>query len=444
MLNELAKFVSHNPIFMGGAGIGLLGGLMAWARNVPASIGNLIFRELTSSVFVSNEDSAYNWFKRWLEEHPYSKKSRNIIATVGWSERNDLALARSELKFTPAFGGHVFFYKHHLIWLRREREKNSQDRNTGQRQSYETIIVRVLGRNKQILLDLCTDIEALGTKDREDGFIDLYVNRYGHWNYVRKTKARGLESVILDDDKGEKVVADVKTFLNDAKWYADKGIPHRRGYLFYGIPGSGKSSLAIAVAGELNMDIYILSLAEKNLTDADLLGLMQTVKRRSVLLFEDVDAIFNEKRKKKGDDGESGVTFSGMLNAIDGVASKEGVVLFMSTNHIERLDPALIRPGRADVKIEFFKASHSQIERLFSRFYENVGPAATMFADMIGTRNITMAEAQEYLLRYRNDYKLALENVSELVPQNTHACGSVMPVVSPHLPCASAGCEIPQ
>lgn len=441
MLSSLIQFASHNPIFVGGAGVGLLGGLMAWARNVPSSIGNLVFRELTSSVFVSNEDAAYNWFKRWLEEHPYSQKSRNIIATVGWSERNDLALARSELKFTPAFGGHVFFYKRNLVWLRRDREKNSQDRATGQRQSYETIIVRVLGRNKQILLDLCADIEQLGSKDREDGFIDLYVNRYGHWNYVRKTKARGLESVILDDDKGEMVVKDVKTFLNDAKWYADKGIPHRRGYLFYGIPGSGKSSLAIAVAGELNMDIYILSLAEKNLTDADLLGLMQTVKRRSVLLFEDVDAIFNEKRaKKKGEDGDSGVTFSGLLNAIDGVASKEGVVLFMSTNHIDRLDPALIRPGRADVKVEFFKASHSQVERLFERFYPHTGPTATVFADAVGTRNVTMAEVQEYLLRYRNDYKLALENVNELVPQTTKNAGSAVPVVSPHLPCASSGC----
>jgi len=79
---------------------------------------------------------------------------------------------------------------------------------------------------------------------------------------------------------------------------------------------------------------------------------------------EDVDAIFIERSKKE----ESGVTFSGLLNAIDGIGAQEGRLLFMTTNHIDRLDPALIRPGRCDIKIELKKATRGMISRMFDRF----------------------------------------------------------------------------
>ena len=164
------------------------------------------------------------------------------------------------------------------------------------------------------------------------------------------------------------------------------GIPYRRGYLLYGPPGSGKSSFIQSLAGSLNYDICLFNLSERGLTDDKLNYLMSNVPERSILLMEDVDAAFN-KRVQTSEDGydnfhglneiissrfiryQSAVTFSGFLNALDGVASGEERIIFLTTNHLERLDPALIRPGRVDLAMLIDDATPEQARRLFTQFY---------------------------------------------------------------------------
>jgi chaperone BCS1 len=149
------------------------------------------------------------------------------------------------------------------------------------------------------------------------------------------------------------------------QWYADRGIPFRRGYLLYGVPGSGKSSLIHALAGELMLDIYVVSLSSSWINDSTLTTLMGRVPSRCIVLLEDLDAAFTrsvsrakdkekDKDKKKSDsksDNEdestsssssrsrrsrnkenlsdvNTLTLSGLLNALDGVAAAEGRILF--------------------------------------------------------------------------------------------------------------------
>jgi chaperone BCS1 len=145
-------------------------------------------------------------------------------------------------------------------------------------------------------------------------------------------------------------------------FYANHGIPYRRGYLFHGPPGVGKTSFALALASKFNLDVYNLSLLDNDLTDSDLISLLNQLPGRSLLLLEDIDtAGLNRKGKSTagarrggapyggglqrsqvprdpedynvGDDEDAGsnsrVTLSGLLNAIDGVAAPEGHVLIM-------------------------------------------------------------------------------------------------------------------
>lgn len=167
------------------------------------------------------------------------------------------------------------------------------------------------------------------------------------------------------------------------------GIPYRRGYLLHGPPGSGKSSFIQALAGTLGYDICLLNLSERGLADDKLIHLLSNTPERSFVLIEDIDAAFN-KRVQTSEDGyvenllcilvinvfytiafryQSSVTFSGFLNALDGVASGEERIIFMTTNHPERLDPALIRPGRVDLSLKIDDASPAQAKHLFLRFY---------------------------------------------------------------------------
>lgn len=139
--------------------------------------------------------------------------------------------------------------------------------------------------------------------------------------------------------------------------------------MLHGPPGSGKTSFIQALAGSIGYNICLMNLAERGLTDDKLNHLLGLVPDRSIILLEDVDSAFN-RRIQTSEDGYAGaVTFSGLLNALDGVASSEERIIFMTTNHAERLDPALIRPGRVDMKEMLDDAAGEQACRLYTKFY---------------------------------------------------------------------------
>ena len=107
------------------------------------------------------------------------------------------------------------------------------------------------------------------------------------------------------------------------------------------------------------------------MTDDRLNYLLTVIPRRTFVLLEDADAAFSRRRVQTDADGYRGanVTFSGLLNALDGVASAEERILFLTTNHAELLDEALVRPGRVDMTVRLGEASRWQTERLWDRFY---------------------------------------------------------------------------
>ena len=155
----------------------------------------------------------------------------------------------------------------------------------------------------------------------------------------------------------------------------DRGIPYRRGYLLHGPPGGGKTSFITALAGELGYDICVLNLGEAGLTDDRLAHGLSNLPPRSIALLEDIDAAFTQREASDHSQSRSYVTFSGLLNALDGVSAGEERVTFMTTNHLTRLDPALVRPGRADVLQEIGDATSSQQVRSCHRLV--VSPTAT-------------------------------------------------------------------
>jgi chaperone BCS1 len=146
----------------------------------------------------------------------------------------------------------------------------------------------------------------------------------------------------------------------------------------HGPPGSGKSSFIQALAGSLEYNICVMSLSERGLTDDKLNHLLANVPERSLILLEDIDAAFTGRTPTADQGFRSNVTFSGLLNALDGVASSSSQrTIFMTTNHIDRLDPALIRPGRVDVQQLLDDATPYQARELFRRFYADSYPSSS-------------------------------------------------------------------
>jgi mitochondrial chaperone BCS1 len=250
-----------------------------------------------------------------------------------------------------------------------------------------------------VALSLLEEARELSLSSREEKQVDIYCAAYDYWPRTDTRRPRPLSTVFLPDGVAEAITEDVKAFMRSRMWYTERGIPYRRGYLFHGIPGSGKTSFILALAGALKLDVYILNLPGIH-TDTSLPQLLSRVPPHSIVLIEDVDATFAGREKTQGD---SGLTFAGFLNALDGAASPEGWLVFMTTNHKGALDPALIRPGRADVHIEFDYATPEQAERIFRTWFPEADTELVRrFGEAMLARDMTMAELQQHLLLHKD------------------------------------------
>jgi chaperone BCS1 len=200
----------------------------------------------------------------------------------------------------------------------------------------------------------------------------------------------------------------VSRFRESRQRYRDLGVPYHRGYLFYGPPGTGKTSIVPALAGKFGMSIYVVNLGQ--FTDRSLASGMNEVEQNSVILFEDIDCMKSggarsrteedrETQQKTGAQKEdrNGVTLSGLLNVLDGFSAPDNVLFVMTSNQIEALDPALLRPGRIDYRLCLGKATASQKVELYRRFFPDGSVLeAQMFVE--STPAETMAEFQGLLL----------------------------------------------
>ncbi|KAH8044548.1 hypothetical protein JL720_17036 [Aureococcus anophagefferens] len=187
---------------------------------------------------------------------------------------------------------------------------------------------------------------ALAAKD-EDATI-LYTCWGTEWRPFGRPRAkRRLESVVLKAGVAESIVGDVEDWGTNAEWYRSRGVPYRRGYLLHGPPGGGKTSFILSPRAA-RLGVCLLALSDEGLSDDRLALALSAVPPRCVVLLEDVDAAFvsrDDATRRPGAAGPS-LTLSGLLNALDGAAASEGRVVFMTTNYVDRLDPALLRPGR--------------------------------------------------------------------------------------------------
>ncbi|XP_055356102.1 mitochondrial chaperone BCS1-like [Paramacrobiotus metropolitanus] len=417
---DLLGSLKDNPYF--GAGFGLVGvgaGLAVLRKGMQ--LGTVMFkRHYTVTLEVPSRDRSYQWLLQWITARA-ARNTQHISVETTYSQEESGGKVLTKFDFLPGPGVHIFRYKNNWIRVERNREQQAMDFSIGA--PMETVTLTSLGRDRQIYLDMLEEARKLAL-EKTEGKTVIYTAMGSEWRpFGYPRRRRPLDSVILDKGVGERILKDVTEFINYPAWYIDRGIPYRRGYLLYGPPGCGKSSFITALAGQLEYSICILNLSERGLTDDRLNHLLNVAPQNSIILLEDVDAAFVNREESHqvgvAYDGLNRVTFSGLLNTIDGVASAEARILFMTTNHINRLDPALIRPGRVDMKEYIGHVSEYQLRRLFHRFYpQESAKRAEAFAQLVLSLGvpISAAQIQGFFLMFKNNAEELFRNVQFLLP----------------------------
>lgn len=412
------EIVLNNPYFAAGGGLMLLGTALALARQGAVKGSGLIYRQLLVDLEIPSKDKSYLWFLEWMAQHK-QRSSRHLSVETNYIQHDNGAVT-TKFSLVPGPGKHLIRYKGAFMLVNRERSGRLIDMTSGT--PFETVTLTTLYRDQKLFGDLLAEAKRLALKARE-GKTVIFTSWGPDWRpFGQPRTKRLLGSVILDDGLAEGIVKDVRDFLNSGAWYHKRGIPYRRGYLLYGPPGSGKTSFIQALAGELDYNICILNLSENNLTDDRLNHLMNHIPDRSILLLEDIDAAFNKRDQTEEKGYTNGVTFSGLLNALDGVASAEECITFMTTNHPEKLDPALLRPGRVDYKALIGNATENQVKRMFLRFYENEAELCEEFLAKyrkLNVQNVSTAQLQGLFVYNKSDPRGAINMVETLQNPNT-------------------------
>jgi chaperone BCS1 len=388
----------QNSLASGGLLLMIVGGLSVYLRAVPETLWYWLVGQTTMMVTVKDDDAAFVWVKEWFLEQKFLKRVRRVDL--------DTTMRRVRIALIPAPGSHWFWYGGRPFVVYFYRTENSHERAA---RRVESLTFRTVGRKQLFLRHFVDDVVACHI--RRMGLQSFLYTYNDGWDYIESYTPRLPNSVILQPGEKEHLMQDIENFRKSKRRYADLGVPYHRGYLLYGPPGTGKTSLVSALAAHFGLSIYSINLAD--FSDRSLMNAVNQVSPNSILLFEDIDCMKSSQarvsatdmnddaqpRNEKENVGDkNGVTLSGLLNVLDGFYAPTNVLFMMTTNRIETLDEALLRPGRIDYKLYLGKATVRQKIDLYRRFFPQASEfEAEAFVEMHGSVE-TMAEFQGLLL----------------------------------------------
>ncbi|KAI2614794.1 P-loop containing nucleoside triphosphate hydrolase protein [Hypoxylon fragiforme] len=470
-------------------------GLISRSRAWPYKWAQELF---TVSISVPMNDELYQQVLDWmttnvLERRPnrpltaQTKPSRKF--TVGGGDRDgghdhDHDLQQIKNKFAIDYlsaSGPVWFMhnwrpfaietpttKDDSFYSRRARSRWGDSSDCAR----DVLAITTLGRSQAPIKRLLETCRAASERHAQPtvtirGFDRVNYHSYSHyassaWEIKAHKVVRQLDSIHLDAGVKRGLVADIEQYLDPRtrRYYNARDIPYRRGYLLHGPPGTGKTSLSLALASRFGLDLYIVDLAA--IPNDDVLDfLFRELPSPALVLMEDIDAVGLRKRaESKSRSSSSGdrtsakkscaCTLAGVLNALDGVASSEGRVLLITTNKPEKLDEALLRPGRVDRKIYLGHINQRGAADMFRRMFEETpgegererdgegesqdvesgrekggrGKGGTdlvalglQFSAQIPEETFTPAQIQEYLIQHQGSATEAVEQATGWVAE---------------------------
>jgi hypothetical protein len=238
----------------------------------------------------------------------------------------------------------------------------------------------------------------------------VYTIMQGRWRIMSSVNNNSWLNVFISTKNKETLMNRLTSFVNDEKERAvENGMTYKMNILLYGVPGSGKTTIVKTLSKVLKKRLYLFSFSAE-MTDSMFVELFSRVRNNSIVAFEDIDAFFNFRDKTSSN---RQVNFSTFLNQLDGVQNAtRGIITVLTANYVDRLDPALLRPGRMDLIMHFDYPGEEEIAQAF-KFYTKNEHDFPKFYRLIRNLKIPMSGITGYLYRHSTDYFEAIQELLE-------------------------------
>ena len=403
--------LSTNQFFSAAAFASVLTAILMSLKGVPKSIWERITRITTYTATIYQTDDLYYYLTDWFND-THKSKVRNVeylsrssedgeYPPIGDSEEENVDKGIREVPVDD------YFYKWvgwRLVKISYGKEKleNASSLKSVYLKNYTFKGIFASKAIRGLMDQVYQEYKSKGK------FAMVYQSEHNYFRRITKVGGKKITEVILNPEVKEKILSDIEIWKKSKPDYVRRGIPYRRGHCYHGPPGTGKTTIVKAVAKEFGFNVYSIDL--KKTEDDHLIHLLRDIEPGSILLFEDIDSTFDGRKSLN----KTGVTFSGFLNALDGIVEMDGVLVIITTNHIEKMDPALLRAGRMDLKVEIGYSSEKEISNYLSSFYEKD-------IEIFTKGLLPMVEVQNACLENKMNSEEAVQSIENLLKKNVYS-----------------------
>lgn len=363
-----------------GAGVlsaAIITSLMVYARNVPVVIWKFVKSRMLVQIYITkdspNSDETQNYlaFLKWFDKSYWAKFDRN----------RQLQMLNGEPTYGPGIGFHWFFYKRRFVWFTIESLQSM-----GVEYEKERVSITTFGRNTKIIEEIFSEFVV----KYERSYSTVYsavpnAGDFGQFQYVGRVPHTYHQNMVFDPAVEKKIFGGLDWWLTNREWFDKRNLDYKRVILLDGPPGTGKTSLTKSIASYTKRNVYSIDIAS---IGPNLLKYITNIPPGSIIALEDFEAAPTLHRRdevkagKNVDAHKKYVALSQLLNILQGMIQLENFIIVATTNHLEKLDPAIYRRGRVDILIAINALKDPEIRRYAELSYEGIVLPKAELADL--------------------------------------------------------------
>jgi hypothetical protein len=378
------------------------------------------YKDVLENIYKYNKDIICDFF--YLEE----MKFRTFIYNHIENKNVGKVIVPGELELDFIYNGGNIHIKHEYIYDKDNKIDKIMLMNDNGSTKGQVLFTKLTlsSIDKKLLIDFVDESRKIVEKrrktnrDKNNDTLRVYYYKE-YWSLFSKIPKRPIDTLYLKEGEKENIVNSIAEFfsIDERNEYLSFGIPYKKVFFLYGVPGSGKTSSINTLASYFDCDIQIIPLST-DMDDSNLVEAFSSIsneedktdKTRKIILIEDIDCIFEDR--KEGDHMKNSITLQGLLNCMDGFTCTEGALIFITANKPETLDNAVIRSCRVDYKLELGYADEYQTKNMFDRFLPEQSDKFNKFYNSISHLEYTTAMLQELLFFNRKCMNI-LDHIDE-------------------------------